>query len=124
MEFKCADMTHLGCERMDYVKDLMLVNKEDHLCKNMCCIGCEDRNSCSYHCNRSDLPGEKRMIPTYDEELKTEKLLGIRCYKCGKIINQQGHKLNILSEEADCLWYCDDCFKWLCGPGTYKEETK
>lgn len=115
MEFKCADMTVFGCERMDYVKNLMLVNKEKHICKNMCCIDCEDKNMCSYHCNRSEWPENERMIPTYDEELEMERLLGIRCYNCKKVINQEGHKMKTCSSRVECLYLCNDCFKRVIG---------
>lgn len=121
MEFECSEMTHLGCEKMDFVKELMLTNREEILCKNMCCVGCEE--SCGYRCGRADLSKEKRMIPIRDsEEVIQEKLLGIRCYRCGKEINQEGCNLNVLSFEVSHLWYCEDCFKWLCGPGVYKEH--
>ena len=38
-----------------------------------------------------------------DEELRQEKLLGIKCYNCAKEITQEGHKANIRSDEADCV---------------------
>lgn len=115
MEFKCGDMTHLGCERQDYVKELMLANKEEHICKNACCIGCADKNICAYHCNRSEWPEEKRLIPTYDENIEMERLLGIRCYNCKKVINQEGHRLNVFSSEVECVYLCEDCFKKVIG---------
>ena len=123
MEFECESMTYLGCERMDYVKELMLVNREEIICKNMCCIGCQDSNKCSYHCNRSDLPKEERLIPTRDsEEIRQEKILGIRCYRCGKEINRQGTRIGICSAEIEEAWICEECIKEMCGPGTYIER--
>lgn len=124
MEFECSEMTYLGCERMDFVKGLMLTNRDEILCKNMCCVGCEE--SCGYRCSRAGLSKEKRMIPIRDsEEVQMEKLLGIRCFRCGKVINQEGHKLESFPLEPfeySCKWYCEECFKWLCGPGVYKEH--
>ena len=119
MEFECSDMTHLGCERMDYVKELMLANREKSICKNMCCIGCQDKNMCSYNCNRSDLPKEERMIPVLDsEEIRQEKLLGIRCYRCGKVINRQGIRQGKEASGIEEVWICEQCIKEMCGPGS------
>ena len=48
MEFECENLTTLGCERMDSVKELMLLeqiesNEEldlNRICKNQCCYTC------------------------------------------------------------------------------------
>ena len=83
MEFECGSMTSFGCERMDGVKELIMAEIEEAI----------------------------EEIKEKDEELRQEKLLGIKCYNCAKEINQEGHKANIRSDEADCVWLCDDCFK-------------
>lgn len=113
MDFECSNMSIFGCERMDYVKELMLADREELICINMCCIGCLE--NCGYRCNKSKGTKEGRLAPNISEELETEKLLGIRCYNCGKEINREGHKLNILSDEVEEIWFCDDCFKSLIG---------
>lgn len=123
MDFECSDMSALGCERMDYVKELMLANREDSICKNMCCIGCEDKNMCCYTCNRSELPKEERMIPTRDsEEIEQEKLLGIRCFRCGKVINRKGKESPMQASGIEKVWICKECIKEMRGPGTYIED--
>ena len=114
MEFECGNLTQFGCGRMDGVKEIMEYNN-DGICTNICCYGCEKSNSCVYKCNRVDWPDEERKINYNDEELRQEKLLGIKCYNCAKEINQEGHKMNIRSDEADCVWLCDDCFHKACG---------
>lgn len=111
---KCENMTHLGCERMDAVKELMLLNSED-ICKNICCYECKKAHSqCGYSCNKATYLEEERKIYN-SEELRQEKLLGIKCYNCEKEINQEGKKMNILNEETDCIWLCNDCFKKMGG---------
>ena len=60
MEFECENMTPFGCERMDTVKELMLLeqieNNEEldlnRICKNQCCKGCDNLNKCGYTCGR------------------------------------------------------------------------
>ena len=50
MEFECENLTTLGCERMDSVKELMLLeqiesNEEldlNRICKNQCCKDCDN----------------------------------------------------------------------------------
>ena len=54
--------------------------------------------------------------------MRQEKLLGIKCYNCAKEINQEGHKANIRSDEADCIWLCDDCFHKACGDQSKFED--
>ena len=124
MEFECSEMTYLGCEKMNYVKELMLANREEILCKNMCCINCENANLCGYLCERSRLSKEKRLTPIRDsEEIQMERLLGIRCYNCKKVINQEGHRLNVFSSEVECVYLCEDCFKKVIGDQSkYKKE--
>lgn len=46
--FECENMTPFGCERMDAVKELQLIEMieswyfdTDTLCKNQCCKECE-----------------------------------------------------------------------------------
>lgn len=117
MEFKCANMTINGCERMDVVKDMILTEiKESNpiwctieVCKEMCCLDC-DRENCTYRCNRCGWPDEMLQIKSHDEELETERLLGIRCYNCLEIINQQGHCFKVLGAEVDELWICQSCY--------------
>lgn len=56
MEFECENMTPFGCERMDSVKELMLLeqiesNEEldlNRICKNQCCKDCDNTNQCCY----------------------------------------------------------------------------
>ena len=125
LEFKCGNMTSFGCKRMDGVKELIMMEirspeliamiQQEKMCTNACCYGCEKSNLCVYRCNRVDWPDEERKINYNDEELRQEKLLGIKCYNCAKEINQEGHKANIRSDEADCVWLCDDCFHKACG---------
>ena len=58
MEFECKNLTTLGCERMDAVKELMLLELIEsdleidlnEICKRQCCKDCE--NKCSYECGR------------------------------------------------------------------------
>ena len=58
MEFKCENLTTLGCPRMDAVKELMLLEQIENnveldlknICRNQCCKDCE--NKCSYECGR------------------------------------------------------------------------
>lgn len=59
MEFECENLTTLGCERMDSVKELQLVEMieswyfdADTLCKNQCCKDCDRTKNCSYTCGR------------------------------------------------------------------------
>lgn len=138
LEFKCGNMTSFGCKRMDGVKELIMMEikeeiedikeknevrrpeliamiQQEKMCNNVCCYGCEKDNLCVYRCNRVDWPDEERKINYNDEELRQEKLLGIKCYNCAKEINQEGHKMNICSAEADCIWLCDECFMKACG---------
>lgn len=138
LEFKCGNMTSFGCKRMDGVKELIMMEikeeiedikeknevrrqeliaiiQQEKMCTNACCYGCEKSNLCVYTCNRVYWPDEERKINYNDEELRQEKLLGIKCYNCAKEINQEGHKANIRSDEADCVWLCDDCFHKACG---------
>ena len=145
MEFECGNMTSFGCKRMDGVKELIMMEikeeiedmkeqdearrqelivmvQQEKICKNVCCYGCEKANSCVYTCNRVYWPDEERKIKYNDEELRQEKLLGIKCYNCEKEINQEGHKANIRSDVTDCVWLCDDCFKRACGDQSKFED--
>lgn len=145
MEFECGSMTSFGCERMDGVKELIMAEieeaieeikeqdearrpeliamiQQEKMCTNACCYGCEKSNLCVYTCNRVDWPDEERKINYKDEELRQEKLLGIKCYNCAKEINQEGHKANIRSDVTDCVWLCDDCFKRACGDQSKFED--
>lgn len=55
---ECENLTTLGCERMDAVKELMLFEQIENgieldlndICKQQCCKGCKDK--CSYECGR------------------------------------------------------------------------
>ena len=58
MEFECENLTTLGCERMDSVKELMLFEQIEsdieldlnNICKRQCCKDCD--NKCSYECGK------------------------------------------------------------------------
>ena len=57
--FECENMTPCGCERMDAVKELQLIEMieswyfdTDTLCKNQCCKECEKIKKCGYRCGR------------------------------------------------------------------------
>ena len=58
MEFECENLTTLGCERMDAVKELMLFEQIEsnveldlnNICKRQCCKDCD--NKCSYECGK------------------------------------------------------------------------
>ena len=118
-EFKCGNLTYLGCKRMDAVKELMPLNN-DGICTNICCNSCKE--VCSYRCNQADLSNAERAKNYESEELRQEKLLGIKCYNCAKEINQEGHKMNICSAEADSVWLCDECFHKACGDQSKFED--
>lgn len=72
MEFECENMTAFGCERMDSVKELQLVEMveswyfdTDTLCKNQCC------KNCSYTCGR--ISWKDPVEEFKQEEIKTIK---------------------------------------------------
>ena len=58
MEFECENLTTLGCERMNSVKELMLFEQIEsdieldlnNICKRQCCKDCD--NKCSYECGK------------------------------------------------------------------------
>ena len=58
MEFKCENLTTLGCERMDSVKELMLFEQIEsdieldlnNICRKQCCKDCD--NKCNYECGK------------------------------------------------------------------------
>lgn len=58
MEFECENLTTLGCERMDAVKELILLEQIENgieldlnnICKQQCCKDCKDK--CSYECGK------------------------------------------------------------------------
>lgn len=58
MEFECESLTTLGCERMDAVKELMLLEQIEsnveldlnNICKRQCCKDCD--NKCNYECGK------------------------------------------------------------------------
>ena len=58
MEFECENLTTLGCERMDSVKELMLFEQIENdteldlnnICRKQRCKDCD--NKCSYECGK------------------------------------------------------------------------
>ena len=58
MEFECENLTTLGCERMDSVKELMLFEQIEsdieldlnNICRKQCCKDFD--NKCSYECGK------------------------------------------------------------------------
>ena len=58
MEFECENLTTLGCERMNSVKELMLFEQIEsdieldlnNICRKQCCKECD--NKCSYECGK------------------------------------------------------------------------
>ena len=58
MEFECENLTTLGCERMNSVKELMLFEQIEsdieldlnNICRKQCCTDCD--NKCSYECGK------------------------------------------------------------------------
>lgn len=58
MEFECENLTTLGCERMDAVKELMMFEQIENgieldlnnICRKQCCKDCD--NKCSYECGK------------------------------------------------------------------------
>ena len=58
MEFECENLTTLGCERMNSVKELMLFEQIENdteldlnnICRKQCCKDCD--NKCSYECGK------------------------------------------------------------------------
>lgn len=113
-EFTCGNLTYLGCKRMDIAKELMALNN-DGICANICCNNCDKFTNCAYKCQQANKSNQYRLNNFISEELQQELLLGIKCYNCQKEINQQGHMLNILSEETDSVWLCDECYNYVCG---------
>ena len=117
MDFKCANMTINGCERMFVVKEMLLLEiKESNPvfctlepCTNICCLDCT-RENCTYRCNRCGWTEEMLKIKSNNEELKIERLLGIRCYNCLDVINQQGHYFKTCSDKVEGLWICQSCY--------------
>lgn len=79
MEFECENMTPFGCERMDSVKELMLLeqieNNEEldlsRVCKNQCCKDCDNLNKCGYTCGR--ISWKDPVEEFKQEEIKTIK---------------------------------------------------
>ena len=120
-EFKCGNLTPFGCERMDAVKELMALNNEG-ICTNICCNKCDKLSTCAYKCHQADSTNMDRAKNHIGEELHMEMLLGIKCYNCKKEINQHGHKINIITDDTDCIWLCDECWKKVGGRENKKDH--
>ena len=120
-EFKCGNLTSFGCDRMSAVKELMALNNEG-ICTNICCNNCDKFHNCAYKCNQADSTNMDRAKNHIGEELHMEMLLGIKCYNCKNEINQQGHIINIISEETDCIWLCNECWKKVGGRENKKDH--
>ena len=122
-EFKCGNLTSFGCDRMSAVKELMALNNEG-ICTNICCNNCDKFHTCAYKCNQADSTNMDRAKNYISEELRMEMLLGIKCYNCKKEINQHGHKINIITDDTDCIWLCDKCYKKIGGRVKDKEYSQ
>lgn len=122
-EFKCGNLTSFGCDRMSAVKELMALNNEG-ICTNICCNNCDKFHTCAYKCNQADSTNMDRAKNHIGEELHQEMLLGIKCYNCKKEINQHGHKINIITDDTDCIWLCDECWKKVGGRVKDKEYSQ
>lgn len=104
-------MTINGCSHMEYAKEYKLVNNPEELCKVQCCIDCVDNKNCGLTCSRIKLPEEIRKLPSRNEEFEEERLLGIRCYNCGSIINREEKGIrNLTCSEIGEIWVCKKCF--------------
>lgn len=120
-EFKCGNLTAWGCDRMSAVKELMALNNEG-ICTNICCNNCDKFHTCAYKCNQADSTNMDRAKNYISEELRMEMLLGIKCYNCKREINQHGYKINIINDDADCIWLCDECWKKVGGRESKKDH--
>ena len=120
-EFKCGNLTAWGCDIMSAVKELMALNNEG-ICTNICCNNCDKFHTCASKCNQADSTNMDRAKNYISEELRMEMLLGIKCYNCKKEINQHGHKINIITDDTDCIWLCNECWKKVGGRENKKDH--